>query len=59
LWSKYKQKRRNLSKIVQGWVEERHLFHGTVHADDIMENGFNIKYANENSMFGKGRLRFP
>ncbi|XP_065347417.1 poly [ADP-ribose] polymerase tankyrase-2-like [Cloeon dipterum] len=56
LWSKYTARRSEVARdFPRGQlVPEIRLFHGTCHADVIVRNGFNVKYSNELSMFGKG-----
>jgi len=39
-------------------VEQERLFHGTSDADVIVREGFNLRLANPNGMFGKGKF-FP
>ncbi|XP_059470241.1 poly [ADP-ribose] polymerase tankyrase-like isoform X2 [Neocloeon triangulifer] len=36
------------------WVEEKRLFHGSPHAQEIATDGFDRGYAKDSGMFGKG-----
>jgi hypothetical protein len=56
LWNRYIAKRSNIAREMGEWVPEKRLFHGTTFADDIIRNGFDLRYANSESMFGKGKI---
>ncbi|CAB3362436.1 Hypothetical predicted protein [Cloeon dipterum] len=54
LWEKYWNRRDQIRREIGGRVKEARLFHGTKHAYKITEDGFNLNFANDRGMFGKG-----
>lgn len=46
---------KKIADINEGQVNEVELYHGSIYAQDIVDNGYNVKLANKKAMLGPGK----